>query len=394
MAWLRSMLGLLALNLRANLTRPRQLLLVAAGLLIAALTLLTVLTMPAGIERIAANTGRDDVAVVLASRMSETQGNIKPGLVRRIGTLPGVTHKPDGTPRIAPQFVVHVRLKRQGQGPGTVIVRGVTPAIWDVVGDSVDIVTGERPEAGLRQLVSGIHAAREYVYASAGSEIRLRRWPWQVTGEFRAGGSLWESELWASRSALQAAYNAQGQTTVVWVRLTSPDAFETFTEAMQRDPRLRGFSVMRQNQFYATQVAYLTTFGHVAAWAIAIILGLMAILASNNALGLSLRSRRRELAMLRAVGFGNAVVYATLLIETLLIAALGAGVAIGLGLLLIDAHGIDSATLHASIHFTTAVTDTVMLTTLGYTLLLGLVSMLVPAWRALHAPLVKSLARE
>ena len=395
MIWLRQTSGVLRLGLRSSLARPRHLLLIVSGLLIASLTLLSVLTIPAGLERIAAQSGLDDVVVVLASsRGDETDGVITPELVARIGTLPGVARRAEGSPIIAPQFVIHAKLPRRRDGQATAIVRGVTPGIWDVVGERLRMSAGSHFEPGVNSLVSGEIAARQYVYASSGSQISLHRSDWHVSGEFSAEGSLWESELWGDLGALQAAYNAQGRSTTVWVRLLSPSAFEAFAQGMRADPALRGFPHMMQQDFYAQHVAFLATFVRVAAGIIAIVLGLMAILASNNAVGLALRARRRELAVLRATGFGNAALFSALLIETLLVAAVCAGIAAATGLALLDARGIDSSTANTAMHFTAAVTPGVMLSTLAYALLLGLLSAWFPAWQSLHAPLVTALARE
>ncbi len=359
------------------------------------MTLLSVLTIPAGLERIAAQSGRDDVVVVLASsRGDETDGNITPELVARIGTLPGLARRADGSPMIAPQFVVHAKLPRHHGEQTTAIVRGVTPAIWDVVGDRLHMSAGSHFDSGINALVSGEIAARQYVYAGFGAEISLRRSNWHVSGEFSAEGGLWESELWGDIGALQAAYNAQGRFTTIWVRLSSAKTYPVFAEAMQADPALRGFPHMMQQDFYAQHVAFLATFVRVAAGIIAIVLGLMAILASNNAVGLALRARRRELAVLRATGFGNIALFSALLIETLLVATMCAGIAVATGLAVLDARGIDSSTANTAMHFTAAVTPGVMLSTLTYALLLGLLSALFPAWRTLHAPLVSALARE
>ena len=393
--WCQQILRVLVLGVHSGLSRPRHVLLTIAGLLIAALTLLTVLTIPAGLKRIAAHTGRADVAVILgSSRGTETDGRIAPELVDRIGALPGVALHADGSPRISPQFVIHAKLARHDGRQTTAIVRGVTPSVWDVVDGSVRITTGTRFDSGLNALASGVIAAHDYVYATTGSTLNLRRSNWQVSGEFDSGGSLWESEIWADMSALQAAYNAQGQISTVWVRLNSPSSYGAFARALQSDPRLRNFPHMPQHAFYAQRVGYLAMFVRVVAWLVATVLGLMAILASNNAISLALRARRRELAVLRATGFGTGVLYTALVVEIMLIAALCATIATGSGLLFLNGRAIDSSTLDTAIHFTTVVTPGVAFATLGYAVLLGLISAIVPAWRALHAPLVKALARE
>jgi len=391
----RELFRALLLSLKLGLSRPRHHLLTMAGLLVASLTLLIVLTIPAGLSRIAATTGRDDVVVVLASpRGDEADGSITPERVERIGALPDIARDANGAPLMAPQFVVHSKFPRHDGMPATAIVRGATPAIWHVVGDDVRIEHGQRFDSGVNELVSGASAARRYLYASTDSNITLPRSIWRVSGEFSANGNLWESEFWGDLDALQAVFNAQGQITTIWLRLARADGYVRFAEAMRADPQLRGLSFMRQHDFYAGRVGFVVLFARVAAWTIAVLLGLQALLVSHNAIGLSLRARRRDLAILRAVGFRSDALFIALLVETLLLSALCAVVAIALGFLLLDGKGIDSSTLDSSIHFTTAMTPEVVVSTLAYAMLLGLASTIVPAWSSLHAPLAPALASE
>lgn len=378
--------------------RPRNTLLIMAGFLIASFTLLVVLTIPAGLQRIAGRTGLANVVVVLASAaFDETAGNIDPYKVARLGVLPGVAKRTDGSPAVAPQFVVTTKLQRRDGGMGTLLVRGVSPAFWDVVGDGVRLSQGKYPQPGMMQLVSGTIAAKMYPFTNTAASLALVKRSidqWQVSGEFSAGGGLWESELWADLGNLRGEFNAPGQTTSVWVRLTTSDAMDEFVAGMKADPRLRGLTAFRQNLFYETRVMFLDLFVRTAALAIAIVLGVMAVLAGNSAVGLALRARRRELAMLRAIGFGNTALSIALLMEVLLLAVICALVASGAAWMLLDAHPVDSSSGGISIRFAMQLTSGVVGIVLIYAALLGIAGAIFPVWRGLHAPLVKSLARE
>lgn len=398
MGMTRQTLAAFRLGLGNLRVRPRNALLIVAGLLIASFTLLVVLTIPAGLQRIAARTGLSDVAVVLGGTgFEETDGAIAPELVARIGVLPGVAHRSDGSPRIAPQFVVTAKLPRRDGSTGTLLVRGVPPQVWDVVGEAVRITAGKPPEPGVMELTSGAVAAQLYPFADTGAKLSLIKRStsqWTVSGEFSAGDGLWESELWADLENLRGEFNAVGQTTSVWVRLTSPDAFNEFLVALQADPRLRGLKVYRQNGFYAQRVMFLELFVRAASVVIAIVLGVLAILAGNSAIGLALRARRRELAVLRALGFGNGALFIALLLEVLLLALFCALFAAAAARLLLHAHQVDSASAGISIRFAMEVTGGVVGLVVAYAAILGFISAVVPAWRALHAPLVKALASE
>ena len=395
---LRPMWAAFRLGLGNFRARPRNALLIAAGLLVASFTVLVLLTLSAGLKRIAGRTGLPDVAVVLSgSGFDETDGGIDPELVARIGVLPGVALRSDGSPRIAPQFVVTSQMPRRDGASGTLLVRGVSPQVWDVVGDAVRLAEGKRPEAGVMELISGTTASQIYPFTDTGANLSLVKRStsqWTVSGEFSAGNGLWESELWADLENLRGQFNADGQTTSVWVRLVSPDALKEFAAAMQADPRLRGLKVYRQNGFYAQRVMFLDLFVRAASLVIAIVLGVLAILAGNSSIGLALRARRRELAVLRAMGYGNGALFVALLLEVILLAVFCALFAAATAWLLLHAHQVDSSSAGISIRFAMEVTGGVVGLVVAYAVALGIVSAIVPAWRALHAPLVKSLASE
>lgn len=394
----RHALAALRIGFESTLARPRHAMLVVGGLLIASFTLLVVLTIPAGLDRIAGHTGLENIAMVLAGNgMDETDGDIAPELIGRIGALPTVARAADGTPLVAPQFVVTAKMQRRDGAMGTLLVRGVTQDIWRVTGDAVGLAQGSAPAPGLMEIASGRQVVLQYPFTDVGATLGLTKKPlskWKITGEFSANGGLWESELWADIDNLRGEFNADGQVTSAWVKLESPEAFEAFAASMRHDPRLRGFTVIRQKTFYAQRVGFLANFVRTAAWAVAILLGLMAILAGNSAVGLMLRSRRRELAMLRSIGFGDGGLMAALMIEILLLAVACALVAALAVWFVVNAHEVNSASGSLSIRFALQVTPHIVVLTLAYTMLLGAAGALVPAWQVLRAPLVDALARE
>ena len=378
--------------------RPRHALLVSAGLLIASFTLLIILTIPAGLQQLVGRTGSEHIGVVLADAgFNETNGNIPPELVDRIAALPGISRNAEGLPKVAPQLVVTTKLQRKDGSSGTLLVRGVPPSIWDVVGPAAQLTEGTAIQAGTMEVVSGTRLPAGYPFTGTGSELRLIQGSmssWQVRGEFQANGGLWESELWADLENLRAEFNAEGQSTTVWVALESDSAFDSFSDAMRKDPRLRGFNVIRQETLYQMRVAFLTQFSRVGAITVAIVLGMMAVLAGNSTVGLMLRARRRELATLRAIGFKQGPLFIAILVEIMLLAGFCAAGATLVAWILLPTHEIQSTSGMLSVGFNMAITPQVVALTLIYTLFFGEAAAHTPARRTLTAPLVASLAKE
>lgn len=386
----------LATGLAAAVARPRHTLLIAFGFVIAGMTLAVLLTLPAGLKRLAGNTGLTDVAVVLPgnSFATESSGSFKPELAALVGSLPGVARGRQGQPLVAPQFVVDARLRRNDGTTATVLLRGVTPAFWDVAGDAISMRSGRRFAAGRDELIAGVAAARGFVALDTGATTSVNKNPWHVSGEFTAGGGFWESELWTDMAALQAAYHAQGAMSCLWVKLTLPAAFTAFQEALRDDPRTEGLHAVLQRDYYTGQTSFLKGLVTVATEGVAVALGLGAILATVNALGMALAARRRELGILRSVGFRRSALTVALLLEVLIIGAVCAAAAVVVAWLAVNGHEVGSSTGGSAIQFRMHVDGSVIGWTFAYLLLLGLLSALWPIARAVRAPLTRVLQDE
>jgi len=395
MAFLRETASSLATGLGTSLVRPRHTLLIAFGFVVAGVTLAVLLTLPAGLKRLAGNTGLPEVAVVLSGNsFNESGASFKPEIAALVSSLPGVAHGQDGQPLVAPQFVVDTRLRRTDGTSTTVLVRGVTPVFWEVLGNATSMQSGRRFAAGKDELIAGVASARSFVALDTGATTSVNRNPWHVSGEFAAGGGFWESELWTDMAALQAAYHAQGAVTCLWVKLTSPAAFKTFKNALEANPQTQGLHALRQRDYYSLQTTFLKYLILAATEVIAVALGLGAILAIVNALGMALAARRRELAIQRAVGFRRAALALALLIEVLVIGAVCAALAVLVAWLAVNGHEIGSSTGGSAIEFRMHVGSSVIGWTFVYVLILGVLSALWPIARAVRAPLTKTLQDE
>ena len=396
MAYFREIVSSLATGVATALARPRQTLLIAFGFIVAGITLAVLLTLPAGLQRLAGNSGSPDVAVVLSGNAfsTESSGALKPELAALVGSLSGVAHTGQGQPLVAPQFVVATRLRRTDGSTSTVLVRGVTPMFWNVAGNAISMHSGHRFTAGKDELISGVAAARGFVALDTGATISIHHSPWHVSGEFTAGGGFWESELWTDMAALQAAYHAQGAVSCLWVKLTSPAAFDAFKKALHDNPQTQSLRAMRQRDYYTDQTSFLKSLITSAAQGVAVALGLGAILAIINALGMALAARRRGLAIQRAVGFRRGALALALLVEVLVIGAVCAAIAVLVAWLAVNGHEVGSSTGGSAIQFRMHVGTAVIGWTFAYVLILGVLSALWPIARAVRAPLTRVLQDE
>ena len=211
-------------------------------------------------------------------------------------------------------------------------------------------------------------------------------------GVFTAGGGVAESELWTDAPVLQAAYQRGDSYQSVYTKLASADKFREFKDALTSNPQIK-VKVVRQAEFYADQSTMTTNFITGLGTVIALMMALGALLGALNTMYNAVASRGREIATLRALGFGAAPVVCSVMIESLALALAG-GIVGGLGAYLaFDGYG--AATMNfqtfSQIAFAFAVTPKLLSTAILLAAAIGLLGGILPAIRAARLPIAAAL---
>jgi putative ABC transport system permease protein len=151
--------------------------------------------------------------------------------------------------------------------------------------------------------------------------------------------------------------------------------------------------VRSEREFYADQSRILITLIRYVGTTIAVLMGIGAVFAALNTMYSAVSSRTREIATLRALGFGTAPVIVSVLLEAVALGLLG-GV-VGGALVYLGLNGYQASTLNwasfSQITFAFTVTPALLVTGLVYSLILGLVGGLLPALRAARLPVTTGL---
>jgi putative ABC transport system permease protein len=351
-----------------------------------------VLSIAQGFRRAVTSTGRDDIAIVLRDGANnEMSSGLGREETRIIKDAPGVARDNGAAVASAELFVIIDVPKRSSGTDANVPFRGIEPAAPTVRGD-VKIMQGRMFERGRNEVIAGVAAAREFAGLDVGKTIKLGRAEWQVVGVFSAGGGVSESELWTDTTVLQEAYQRGDSYQSVYAKLASAGKFQEFKDALTSNPQIK-VKVVRQPEFYADQSTLTTNFITGIGTVIALMMALGALLGALNTMYNAVASRGREIATLRALGFGAAPVVCSVLIESLVLALAG-GVIGGLGAYLaFDGYG--AATMNfqtfSQIAFAFAVTPKLLLNAIILAATIGLLGGLFPAWRAARLPIAAAL---
>ncbi|MGE5726484.1 MAG: ABC transporter permease, partial [Acidobacteriota bacterium] len=252
---------------------------------------------------------------------SEMSSAISLDQERIIEDAPGVARDSSG-PLVSPEVVVIAPFPLKSNGAdANVQVRGVSPKALTV--RNIKVVSGRFFRPGLDELVVGRNVAGTYAGFNLGNTVRFGGGTWTVVGVFDAGGSAFDSEVWADATVLNGVYKRPSNNfQSVTVRLTSPEAFQRFKDTLTSDPRLT-LDVEREIEYYDKQSQALTRLITVLGTLVALVMGVGAVFGALNTMYSAVAERSREIATMRALGFGAGSVVTSFVFEALCIAFIG-----------------------------------------------------------------------
>ncbi len=389
---LTQILSIAAFNLRSIPARWGAAVAAAVGIAGVVAVLTGVLAIASGFRKAMTVSGTPDTAIVLRTGAdSEMTSGLSREEVRLISDAPGVLRTPEGGVVSAELFVIIDLLKRSTNSSSNVPLRGVGPAAFSVRGN-IEVVQGRRFESGKNELMVGAGAARAFTGLEVGNRLKIGQNQWDVVGIFTAGGGIAESEIWTDAAVLQPAYNRPEGFQSVYARLDSAEAFTEFKDALTSNPQLK-VKVARLSDHYAAQSEGTFLFIARAGVFIAVMMSLGALFGALNTMYSAVSARTREIATLRALGFGAAPVIVSVLVESLALALVGGGVGAALAWLAFD--GYQAATMNfqtfSQVTFAFAVTPILLATAIATAAVLGLIGGFFPAIRAARMPIASAL---
>ena len=392
MNWLSQVIAVTAVAVRSIPQRLGSATVAVIGIAGVVIVFTAVLSIAEGFRAAMRGTGDPQTVIVMRSGSdTEMTSGFSGEDARLITEAPGIERGADGVHASPELFVIiAVPLKRSGTD-ANVPLRGLSPIALNVR-PQVRIAEGRMFEPGTSEIVVGRAASRQFSNLSVGSTVRSGKTSWQVVGIFDAQGSVAESELWCDARVLQSLYQRGNSYQSVYLRLQSADSLQKLKDALTTDPRLN-VTVVREPDYYAQQSQVLQSIIRTIGTGIAVLMGLGAIFGAVNTMYSAVAARTREIATLRALGFGRSPVVVSVLIESLVLSLVG-GVIGGL-LAWVAFDGYQTATMNwqsfSQVAFAFAVTPDLLMQGLFYAAIMGLVGGMLPAIRAARMPVVTAL---
>jgi len=356
--------------------------------------LVSLLAMAEGYSETLRKTGDADTAIVMrGASASEVMSVLDRDNVTLIPQAPGIARDDKGEPIASPELVVAANLPLKDGGPdeeGSVQLRGVSQQAW-AVRPQVKVIAGRKFQPGLRELLVGRGAAKQFAGLVPGREVRLGSQMWTVAGIFASGDAM-ESEIWADANVVADTYRRGGSRASVTVRLADSHAFDAFKQALESNPQLK-VDVSTTLDYFARQSEGVTKVLRVIGITVGTIMAIGAMFGALNTMFAAVAARAREIATLRAIGFTGIPVVVAVMLETMLL-ALGGGIIGGLAAYLLF-NGYGASTMAAGsvgkLDFELRVTPGLLWTGLKWALAIGFIGGLFPAVRAARLPVTTAL---
>lgn len=366
-------------------------LLTAGGMALVVFVFATVLMLEEGLRKTLVETGsHDNVVVIRRSSQTEVQSGVDRTQASIVETQPEIAMDGNGERLASKETVVLVNLnKRDTNAPSNVMVRGVSSR-GIVLRPQVRMIEGRMFRAGSAEIVTGKSIAERFHGGRIGESVRFGGRDWTVVGVFDSGKSGFDSEVWGDAVQLMQSFRRPVYSSVIF-RLADTGAFEAVKARLESDQRLT-VEAKRETEFYAEQSQMLANFIKYLGMTLSIIFSIGAVIGAMITMYASVASRTGEIGTLRALGFRKRSILGAFLFESILLGMagglLGLFMASFMQLFTISTMNWQS---FSELAFSFTLNAGIILKTLVFALLMGVIGGFLPSVRASQLKIVDAL---
>lgn len=340
--------------------------------------------LSSGMRQTMASAGAPDRALVTQHDAWAEQGSrIEQSVLGRVAAAPGVARDGEGRALVTGETVSHLMIGTAGVARlSTVQIRGVDERAL-LLRPTVRLVEGRVINPGTAEAIVGRGIVGRYEGLVLGGSFELAAGrPATVVGVFEDGGSVRESEVWVDLNTARSAFAMEGYLSSVTAKLSDPEQLDSFAQSLTSD-KSTGLDVVRESAYYTKISSGIADVIAALGFAEAFIFSLGAICATMIVLYGSVAQRRREVGVLRALGFARGSILIAFLVESVALSLAGGILGAGLSLLtpMFEFESVNFATgQDVTFHFQP--TASALVTAVGVAALVGILGGCLPAARA------------
>ena len=257
----------------------------------------------------------------------------------------------------------------------------------------IRLVDGRMFNAGSREVIVGRAVQQRMAGASVGNSIGLPDGDWQITGVFESGGDARESELLTDAETLLTAFRRKSFN-VAFMTLQDARAFESAKASITSNPQL-AVNILREDDYVAQSSSYVHGLLRAIAIGIGGIMALGAAFGAINTMYSSVSTRSTEIATLRAIGFHPVAVIASVLVESMLLALVGALIGAALAWVFFSGEAVStlSGSSASQVTYSLQLTPDVFAAGILIACAIGFLGGLLPAIKAGTQPIVQAMRK-
>jgi putative ABC transport system permease protein len=296
---------------------------------------------------------------------------------------PGIAKAADGSPLADPGMNAGIPVLRLNGSKGYNNLRGFGPK-GVALRPEFRMVTGRMFRPGTRELIVGAAAHTQYLGMNVGDKVVLPDGEWPIVGSFTTGDLL-DGQLVGDTETVMLAVRRKAYNSIL-VRLQTYDSLATFKKALTTNPAL-SVSVDRQSDWYKKINEGFVTFLSIVIYGVGVIMAIGALFGCLNTMYAAISTRGREIATLRALGYGAFPVAVSVILEAALLSVAGALIGAGYAWVVYD--GVQSGFGQNVFHL--SVSPGMIGMAILWAVVVALLGGLFPSIRAARRPVVEAL---
>lgn len=365
----------------------------ALGIGLVVFVLAAALMLSAGVRKTTAVAGRDDTGLVMRKGSdSEMSSALEDPQVSLVRAAPGVAKDAQGNGVAAGEVIVVTATEKVGaSGFSNMVLRGVSPGS-EAFRPALKVVRGRPAKPGTDEAIVGRGIVGRFKGVELGQrfEIKKNRFV-EIVGVFEDDGSSYESELWADFDTVRTAFGRQGGLSSIRVKLESKTKFDAFKASIESDKRL-GLMAQRENEFMEKQSEGTSIFISALGILVSVFFSIGAMIGAMNTMYAAVSSRKREIGVLRALGFSRIAILTAFVLESSLLSLIGGLIGTALSLALSGTRiSMMNFQSFSELVFKFDATPDTLIVALVFALGMGFLGGFWPALRAARTPAVVAM---
>ena len=377
-------------NLRNLAVRRTTTSMTAFSITLTVTVFLVLMALAQGLQTSLTATGHPlNLLIMRDGSQSETQSSVQRDALQVLRYLEGIAKTDKGEPWVSPELIVLINLPRRGQVQGSnVTIRGLGPEGF-ALRPEFKLVEGQAFRSGMREVIVSKRIAERFQNCGLGDKIKFAKGYWTVVGIFDVGNTAYASEIWTDANDLGQDFDRDAYSSV-FVRATDTGALNRLKQQVTDDRRLH-MKAQTEKEYYERQTSSAAPIKFLGIF----IAGLMAVgasFAAMNTMYAAVARRTKEIGCLRVLGFSRGSILLSFIIESVIIAALGGFLGCVMAL---PINGVSTGTTNfmtfSELAFSFRITPGLLLGGMIFSILMGFIGGLFPAWRAAHENIVTAL---